>query len=244
MEVHPPHHAIGSWREFFVHMTTIVLGLLIAVGLEQSVEMLHRRHLRQELQENFRAEAGRNVKILTRHLDVNIPQLLWDRDALTAVRTAVAKAGYVDVTLPPAPIGPAGEGMVAPERNVWPVALSSTSLALLPEATAQMYARVDFEAGEDVKEVDRMREISALVAQFELATGYKIRPSTPLHLTLAQRDQLVTVLSMSAQQLYTLLRRDGIYMMQCEGVLKGFDNVESLMDWAAQQTYRMVQYRE
>jgi hypothetical protein len=244
MEVHPPHHAIGSWREFFVHMITIVLGLLIAIGLEQSVEVLHRRHLRQELQENFRAEAERNVKILTRHLDVNIPQLLWQRDALTAVRTAVPKAGYVDVTLPPSPISSAGEGMTAPERNVWPVALSSTSLALLPEATAQMYARVDFEAGEDVKEVDRMREVSALVMQFELATGYKVRPSVTMHLTPAQRDQLVTVMSMSAQQLYTLLRRDNIYMVQCEGVLQGFDNVESLMNWGDTQPIRVLKYRE
>jgi hypothetical protein len=244
MEVHPPHHAIGSWREFFVHMSTIVLGLLIAIGLEQSVELLHRRHLRHELQENFRAEAERNVNILTRHLDVNIPPMLWQRDVVTAVRTAVAKGGYVDVTLPPSPADAPGIGLVAPERNVWPVALSSGSLALLPEATAQMYARVDFEAGEDVKEVDRMREVAALVNQFELATGNKIRQRTLLHLTLAQRDQLVTVMSISAQQLYTLLRRDGIYMVQCEGVLKGFDNVESLMDWAAKQPYRMNQYRQ
>ena len=212
MEVHPPHHAISSWREFFLHMITIVLGLLIAIGLEQSVEVLHRRHLRQELQESFRAEAERNVKILTKHLDVNIPGLLWDRDALKVVRTAVPKAGYVDVTLPPPPISNPGEGLTAPERNVWTVALSSGSLALLPEATAQMYARVDFEAGEDVKDVDRLREVSARVAQFELATGYSVRPNVTMHLTLAQQDQLITVMSMVAQQLYTLLRRDNIYM--------------------------------
>jgi hypothetical protein len=155
----------------------------------------------------FRAEAERNVKILTKHLDVNIPGLLWDRDVVKVVRTAVPKAGYVDVTLPPPPISTPGEGLMAPERNVWPVALSSGSLALLPEATAQMYARVDFEAGEDVKEVDRLHEASARGAQFELATGYRIRPNVTMHLTLAQQDQLITVMSMSAQQLYALLRR-------------------------------------
>ena len=92
MEVHPPHHAIGSWREFFVHMATIVLGLLIALGLEQVAEGLHNRHLRHELQENMRAEAERNVKILGVHLDVNLPELTWYRSALTVVRTAVPKA--------------------------------------------------------------------------------------------------------------------------------------------------------
>jgi hypothetical protein len=37
-EVHPSHPAIRTWRDFFVHITTIVIGLLIAIGLEQSVE--------------------------------------------------------------------------------------------------------------------------------------------------------------------------------------------------------------
>jgi hypothetical protein len=45
LDVHPAHHAANSWKEFFVHIATIVLGLLIAVGLEQTVEYFH--HLRQ-----------------------------------------------------------------------------------------------------------------------------------------------------------------------------------------------------
>ena len=40
MEVHPPDHAIHSWRDFIIHIATIVVGLLIAIGLEQSVEAL------------------------------------------------------------------------------------------------------------------------------------------------------------------------------------------------------------
>jgi hypothetical protein len=35
LEVHPPHHAASSWRDFFIHIATIVIGLLIAIGLEQ-----------------------------------------------------------------------------------------------------------------------------------------------------------------------------------------------------------------
>ena len=41
LEVHPPHHAVSSWRDFFVHIATIVVGLLIAVGLENAVERIH-----------------------------------------------------------------------------------------------------------------------------------------------------------------------------------------------------------
>ncbi len=244
MEVHPPHHAIGSWREFFVHMATIVLGLLIALGLEQVAEAIHHRHLRHELQENMRAEAERNVKILGVHLDVNLPQLVWDRAALKVVRTAVPKAGFVDVTLPPPPEDASNAMMVAPERNVWPVALTSGAMALLPETTAQMYSRVDFQAAEDEKEVDRMRAASAQLERFNLASGYKVRPGSAMHLTVAQRDELVSALSAEAQQLFALLRRDDIYMIQCQGVLAGFDTVEGLMDWGAKQPGRVNAYRE
>jgi hypothetical protein len=45
LDVHPPHHAANTWRDFFIHVATICVGLLIAVGLEQTVEYIH--HLRE-----------------------------------------------------------------------------------------------------------------------------------------------------------------------------------------------------
>jgi hypothetical protein len=56
MEVHPPEHGIHSWRDFFVHMGTICLGLLIAIGLEQGAESLHRRHEARDLREDLHRE--------------------------------------------------------------------------------------------------------------------------------------------------------------------------------------------
>jgi hypothetical protein len=44
LDVHPAHHAATTWRDFFIHIATIVIGLLIAVGLEQTVEAIHHRH--------------------------------------------------------------------------------------------------------------------------------------------------------------------------------------------------------
>ncbi len=35
LDVHPPHHAATTWRDFFIHIATIVLGLIIAVGPRQ-----------------------------------------------------------------------------------------------------------------------------------------------------------------------------------------------------------------
>ena len=41
--MHAPHHSIGGWKDFFVHLVTITVGLLIAAGIEGCVE-LHREH--------------------------------------------------------------------------------------------------------------------------------------------------------------------------------------------------------
>ena len=69
LDVHAPHESIHGWRDFFIHLATITIGLLIALGLEATVEWMHHRHGGQqtargagrELHENearFRANTG------------------------------------------------------------------------------------------------------------------------------------------------------------------------------------------
>ncbi len=48
IDIHPPQHGSMTRRDFFVHLGIVVLGILIAIGLEQSVEYLHHRHLASE----------------------------------------------------------------------------------------------------------------------------------------------------------------------------------------------------
>lgn len=56
LDVHPAPHAATTWRDFFIHIATIVLGLLIAVALEQTVEYFHHRQLAHEAHEQLREE--------------------------------------------------------------------------------------------------------------------------------------------------------------------------------------------
>ena len=60
IDIHPAHKAAHSWRDFFVHIATIVIGLLIAVGLEQWVEAIHQRHEAIEIREELRREREEN----------------------------------------------------------------------------------------------------------------------------------------------------------------------------------------
>jgi hypothetical protein len=61
LDVHAPHEVLHTWKGFFIHIATIVVGLFIAVALEQSVEALHRRHEVAALREDLHAESRQIV---------------------------------------------------------------------------------------------------------------------------------------------------------------------------------------
>jgi hypothetical protein len=63
LDVHPPTHAAHTWRDFFIHIATIVVGLLIAIGLEQTVEFLHHRHQLQKAREELRDDVAANSRM-------------------------------------------------------------------------------------------------------------------------------------------------------------------------------------
>jgi hypothetical protein len=62
IDIHDAHHAASTWKEFFIHIATIVLGLLIAVGLEHAVEYFHHRQEISETRDALRAERETNRK--------------------------------------------------------------------------------------------------------------------------------------------------------------------------------------
>ncbi len=64
LDVHPPHHAANTWRDFFIHIATIVVGLCIAVGIEQTVEYFHHRHQVAETREALHKELEQNQKAM------------------------------------------------------------------------------------------------------------------------------------------------------------------------------------
>jgi hypothetical protein len=68
LDVHPPHEAAHTWTDFFIHIGTIVIGLLIAIGLEQAVELVHHRHQRHDLQVDLHDEADQNLQVIARDL--------------------------------------------------------------------------------------------------------------------------------------------------------------------------------
>jgi hypothetical protein len=95
MEVHTPHHAPLSWREFFLQLVMITIGLFIALTLQTGVESLHHRHLVNEARDNLRREMEINHKRYAenvQNLEKNRRQLGQNIEALRDLRNGKAIA--------------------------------------------------------------------------------------------------------------------------------------------------------
>ncbi len=66
LDVHPPQKRIHGVGEFFLHLFTITIGLLIALALENAAAAVHHRHQRQEAETTIREEMAENRQELTK----------------------------------------------------------------------------------------------------------------------------------------------------------------------------------
>src|SRR5271156_3856401 len=74
LDVHALHQSVRTWKDFFIHIATIVVGLLIAVGLEQTVELIHHRNEVREVRAALKEERETNRKFYT----VNTSFFHWE----------------------------------------------------------------------------------------------------------------------------------------------------------------------
>ena len=92
IDIHPPHHGAMTRRDILTHLAIVVVGILMAIGLEQSVEYFHHRHLAQEaaralLEERNLDEMSNDVNIfLTKRHQRDLQHDLAILDALRAHR--------------------------------------------------------------------------------------------------------------------------------------------------------------
>jgi hypothetical protein len=192
LDVHPPHETAHSWRDFFIHIATICIGLLIAIGLEQSVEAIHHRHQREDLEHQMHAESVQNLDLV----DAQILYTAQSRDYLEAciraLQSAAPSNGQFAVTLPinNVSLPASSQGMlISPSRGTWTVAQAAGTVALLPPEMAKVYARLDlnaqFEQQAETDTVQAGNNLVSAILQNHAATGH------PLRLTQAQVDDLL-----------------------------------------------------
>ncbi len=89
LDVHPPHSPTHTWKDFFIHVGTICVGLLIAVGLEQTVEYFHHQHQVADTRHELTHERELNRKrfeLLYENLDQFAQILRQQADLYTWIR--------------------------------------------------------------------------------------------------------------------------------------------------------------
>jgi len=146
LDVHAPLETVHTWRDFFIHIATIVIGLVIAVGLEQTVEWVHHRHQRHQLQEDLHNEAEQNLQVIERNLKM-FDLEPWFEQAMREATPSAGQQDKVRVMLLPPPCLPGSVGTAevryfAPSQAVWTTAKESGVVALLPVEQARMQARL------------------------------------------------------------------------------------------------------
>jgi hypothetical protein len=64
LDVHAPHQSAHTLKDFLIHIAAITIGLLIALGLEATVEWLHHKHQAHRALELLKQEVDRNRIVL------------------------------------------------------------------------------------------------------------------------------------------------------------------------------------
>src|SRR6185437_9475636 len=185
IDIHPAHHAATSRREFFIHIATIVLGILIALGLEQTIEVIHHYHQRRQLEEDLREEAQHNVGTIQADEKSFAVYVNWYRDILTAGREAKPAAGFVTLAIP-SRVDP--EPAQRPMDNVWPAAKASGAVAALPRDEIEVFGRVSTYA-EYADQISLVRQAGLLSQNAVLSRlGLTLDPGTTVRMAPQDRD--------------------------------------------------------
>lgn len=192
IEVHPPHSAVHGIRDFLIHLLTITVGLLIALGLEGCVERAHHRHLVHEAEVSLHTEIEDNSKSISSALaEVQKQQ--------ETIRHDVEVLRYISANHK----APADASMEINFRVhglddvAWKTAQATSAVSYMPYATVQEYA--DIYSSQDkftAAELQAVRDASVSVGPF---IGSKKSDPDP---AMGEADEIRRRLEILAGQLF------------------------------------------
>jgi hypothetical protein len=138
IDIHPPHQPTHTWRDFFIHIATICVGLLIAIGLEQTVEHIHVAHEARDLRESLARETDKIIKD-SEDADAGLRVAHeWDKKVLQQI----SDAGLQNQPLGALPSLRGSFYLIAADP-VYSAAKASGQLSLLTREEVQAYSEVD-----------------------------------------------------------------------------------------------------
>jgi hypothetical protein len=228
LDVHPPHESVHTWRDFFIHIATICVGLLIAIGLEQAVEALHHYHQRHQLEAQLHDEAQRNLDLTQGNLGRLKRQRAWIDAAIVSLNTAPVTNGRIPRNVIPPEGNIFDVGLFDPSQTVWAVAKASGTVGLLPEDEAQVYARLDHEA--DELQLGRANWSRARSAGISMRLRQQGLPAAQLQfLSTTDRDTLLHDLADLSSEFDNIISLELNERAACHSVLHGALTVDQML---------------
>lgn len=135
MDVHPPHEPIHTWRDFFIHLITITVGLLIALSLEGTVEFAHRRHLLHQSENTLQAELSENQATLAgdkKELEKEKKQIEDALRSITDLQNHPNSGDQLNLNWE----------WNSMQSAAWDTARNTGAVALMPYESAQRYSQI------------------------------------------------------------------------------------------------------
>ncbi len=230
LDIHDAQHAASTWREFFIHIATIVLGLMIAVGLETTVEYIHHQHERRQLEEDLRAEAERRVPLITADLKQFAIQADWYREVLRRGRAATASGGFVTFVLPDRP---QMQSAPRPEGATWPAAKASGLVAVLPNQEIEGWDRVDnLDQMADRKNEDLVKAGEDLRATAD-RLGVSVAPGAMVRVTPEERDELMRALALHYEKMRQFMSVVAAWQGASDAAAHGAWSIDQMQSYIA-----------
>ena len=196
LDVHAPHQTVHSWKDFLVHIAAISIGLLIAVGLEQTVELFHHRHQVAEIRRSLADERRINEVIFTgacNEFRRYAPILLGSLQTLTYLRT---HPGASPSQWP----GRFSFYMlnIHFQDSAWKTALQSAALEYMPRAEVRAYSDVYTRLAEVSEE--SVAELHAVIR----AKSFMLQMTDPSTINSEQSIQAYALVSDVVTSLYLM----------------------------------------
>jgi hypothetical protein len=193
LDVHAPHKPIHGLGEFFLHLFTISVGLLIAVGIEAAVTRHEHRVLADEARDSMTAEIRRNqanVDDALRSLQGEQARLKSNLDQLAKVQAAGVSAGK-DLSLD------ATVNTTSLEHTAWRTAQATGALAYMPYEQAKRFSSI-------YEDAEQFEQAQAQWGEDEAALLGLIRRYLPNHQPLTKEGADAMAQEVGAWQAHLL----------------------------------------
>ena len=236
IDIHPPHHAPTTRRDFFIHIATIVLGIFIAIGLEQTVEYLHHIHQRHQLEENLRDELRVDLR-----RDAEDFRVFSQIRAYTVELKSAVSARRTGAASPPAPPSASDTRRhqipSAPSIAIWEAAKLDATITLLPSKEIDLLNGVVLQHDLTFNALDDFQHAAFALESFEerfvdtpgaFDMGYPAPPPNLPTLSPADLTQYETLLAAYIKAIDRLTVRVHFFDRVIRAVLDGARDHEDL----------------